>query len=195
MCTPAPCLLLSTRQPARYRLRMVTWPHRLRPLHHLWAYSHAWRRLERTAPGHRYGPRYDGIEGKGRVGVFGSVAACCTCNCCRHRQICPTQCFSHAHAADLSSGNNAGPTVAGSPVACFRCVGVCVSLLHDRHVARAEQWSQMHMQAAQDGFATAIPAGYTQSAFPLEYYFELRARDGAAWLYPAFSSTLSNQPC
>jgi hypothetical protein len=77
------------------------------------------------------------------------------------------------------------PPAADAPAAAY---------LYYRHVDQAERWSRMEMRAVQGGFAAAIPAGYTQSAFPLEYYFELQAEDGAAWLYPAFNSTLSNQP-
>ena len=66
--------------------------------------------------------------------------------------------------------------------------------LYYRHVDQAERWSRMEMRSVQDGFAAAIPADYTQSPFPLEYYFELQSKDGAVWLYPAFNSTLSNQP-
>ncbi|HUV68470.1 MAG TPA: hypothetical protein VMW15_02330 [Terracidiphilus sp.] len=66
--------------------------------------------------------------------------------------------------------------------------------LHYRHVNQGERWLQMEMEAGHGGFAAAIAGDYTQSAYPLEYYFELRGRGGAAWLYPAFNSTLSNQP-
>ncbi len=71
--------------------------------------------------------------------------------------------------------------------------------LHYRHVDQAERWLRMEMQPGNGGFTAAIPADYTQSAYPLQYYFELRAKagpapNGAAWLYPAFNSTLSNQP-
>ena len=38
-----------------------------------------------------------------------------------------------------------------------------------------------------------IPAKYTQSPYPLQYYFELRSKD-AATLYPALNATLSNHP-
>jgi hypothetical protein len=67
-------------------------------------------------------------------------------------------------------------------------------ILHYRHVDQAERWKQMETQRGDSGFAAAIPAEYTQSPFALEYYFELRDENGAAWLYPAFDATLSNQP-
>lgn len=46
-----------------------------------------------------------------------------------------------------------------------------------------------------DGSCTGtIPAEYTQSKYPLQYYFELDNGNGPAWLYPGFNKTLSNQP-
>ena len=38
-----------------------------------------------------------------------------------------------------------------------------------------------------------IPAAYTDSPYPLQYYFELRTATSAT-LHPAFNPTLSNQP-
>ena len=63
-----------------------------------------------------------------------------------------------------------------------------------RHVNQAERWRRMEMQANQDIFTAEIPAEYTQTEYPLEYAFELRAKSGAAWLEPGFNATLSNQP-
>lgn len=62
-----------------------------------------------------------------------------------------------------------------------------------RHVDQAERWTHIAMQPSAGGFSASIPAAYTQSLFPLEYYFELRDAH-AAWLYPGLKATLSNQP-
>lgn len=62
-----------------------------------------------------------------------------------------------------------------------------------RHVNQAERWTSIAIQPSAGGFSACIPADYTQSLFPLEYYFELRDADDA-WLYPGFNATLSNQP-
>ena len=35
---------------------------------------------------------------------------------------------------------------------------------------------------------------YTDSPYPLQYYFELRDARGHAWLYPGFRADLCNQP-
>ena len=67
-------------------------------------------------------------------------------------------------------------------------------LLHYRHVDQGERWQQMETEPGHGSFTATVPAEYTQSAYPFQYYFELRVRGGAAWLYPGFNRTLSNQP-
>jgi hypothetical protein len=49
------------------------------------------------------------------------------------------------------------------------------------------------MQFRDRAYRGAIPASYTESPYPLQYYFELRDANGAT-LYPALSAGLSNQP-
>jgi hypothetical protein len=66
--------------------------------------------------------------------------------------------------------------------------------LYYRHVNQAERWFSVEMQRGNDGYSAAIPGNYTNSVFPLQYYFALQRGADAAWLYPAFNSTLSNQP-
>lgn len=63
-----------------------------------------------------------------------------------------------------------------------------------RHVNQAERWTSMEMQGRSGRFSAAVPGVYTQSPFPLQYYFELQKENQAAWLFPAFNATLSNQP-
>ena len=48
--------------------------------------------------------------------------------------------------------------------------------LHYRHVDQAERWKQVDMQEDGESFTAAIPADYTQSDFPLEYYFDLAGK-------------------
>lgn len=67
-------------------------------------------------------------------------------------------------------------------------------LLHYRHVNQGERWRSSEMEHAQGIFRSSIPGEYTNSAFPLQYYFELRRGNSEAWFYPAFNGTLSNQP-
>jgi hypothetical protein len=66
-------------------------------------------------------------------------------------------------------------------------------VLHYRHVNHGERWRQMAMTQQGAEFHAAIPAEYSKSPYPLQYYFEVGAGKGAL-LYPALNATLSNQP-
>jgi len=66
--------------------------------------------------------------------------------------------------------------------------------LYYRHVDQAERWTFLEMQGDNGRYNSAIPGAYTQSPFPMEYYFELQRKNQAAWLFPAFNAALSNQP-
>jgi len=66
--------------------------------------------------------------------------------------------------------------------------------LRFRHVDQAERWKRVEMQGDGGSFTAAIPADYTATEFPVEYYFELFGKSGATRLEPAFNETLSNQP-
>jgi hypothetical protein len=66
--------------------------------------------------------------------------------------------------------------------------------LHYRHVNQAERWRTEEMRFGKALFTAAIPADYTASPFPLEYYFELRDAAGAAALFPGLKPDFSNQP-
>jgi hypothetical protein len=62
-----------------------------------------------------------------------------------------------------------------------------------RHVNHGERWLSMPMQQTGNICSAAIPAAYTQSPYPMQYYFELHFAE-AAVLHPQLSVTLSNQP-
>lgn len=66
--------------------------------------------------------------------------------------------------------------------------------LYYRHVNQAERWQKAEMQPHGDSFQAAIPASYTASPFPLQYYFEVRSGPKQAWLYPGFAPQWTNQP-
>lgn len=66
--------------------------------------------------------------------------------------------------------------------------------LYYRHVDQAERWVSIEMQQNGASYSASIPADYTQSPFPLQYYFELQRENQSAWLYPPFNATFSNQP-
>jgi hypothetical protein len=111
-----------------------------------------------------------------------------------------------------ATGRPARPTIAWThtPVAAFEpgaAMGLAITVpqqvlepiltavfLRYRHVNQAERWRRAEMQANGTVFSAEIPAEYTQWPYALEYYFELRAKSGAAWLAPGFNATLSSQP-
>jgi hypothetical protein len=68
--------------------------------------------------------------------------------------------------------------------------------LHYRHVNQAETYRIEAMQDVGQRYRAVIPAEYTASPFPLEYWFGLRDARGRAWLHPGFPNDLSfsNQP-
>jgi hypothetical protein len=67
------------------------------------------------------------------------------------------------------------------------------AILWYRHVNHGERWRSVSMRKSSDSHFAAIPADYTNSLYPLQYYFELRT-SGAATLHPPLNSTWSNQP-
>jgi hypothetical protein len=62
-----------------------------------------------------------------------------------------------------------------------------------RRVTQAERWQSLEMQSG-GGYRAEIPAAYTDSPYPLQYYFELREAAEKVWLYPGFGPELANQP-
>lgn len=63
-----------------------------------------------------------------------------------------------------------------------------------RHVTQAERYESAEMQLRDGRYRTTIPGNYTDSQYPLEYYFELRQGPESASLYPGFNADLTNQP-
>jgi hypothetical protein len=89
----------------------------------------------------------------------------------------------------------------GQPLSLFLLVSTAAAhvvpesvRLHYRHVNQGERWTSIEMQKGNNGYTAAIPGNYTDSIYPLQYYFELRGGANAAWLHPALNSALSNQP-
>ncbi|HEX3719012.1 MAG TPA: hypothetical protein VH595_13675 [Verrucomicrobiae bacterium] len=65
--------------------------------------------------------------------------------------------------------------------------------LHYRRVNQAETWRVTDMGGKSEHWSAAIPAEYTDSAFPLAYYFEL-CEGPRARLYPGLGANLMGQP-
>ena len=74
---------------------------------------------------------------------------------------------------------------------------VSKAILWYRHVTHGERWRSVEMQTTESRaggrYVASIPADYTNSPYPLQYYFEVRTAN-ATTLHPPFNSTWSNQP-
>jgi hypothetical protein len=66
--------------------------------------------------------------------------------------------------------------------------------LYYRHINQAERYESIAMVARATGFAANIPAAYTDSPYPLQYYVEITEGAGRAWILPGFDADLSSQP-
>jgi hypothetical protein len=66
--------------------------------------------------------------------------------------------------------------------------------LHYRHVDQSDGYRAVEMSADGGRCRAVIPGEYTDSPYPLLYYFVLREPRGAAWLYPGLNADLANQP-
>jgi hypothetical protein len=66
--------------------------------------------------------------------------------------------------------------------------------LYYRHVDQAERYSMAPMEARQHRYHAAIPGAYTDSEYPLEYYFEITHSAKGVVLYPGLSDALTRQP-
>jgi hypothetical protein len=65
--------------------------------------------------------------------------------------------------------------------------------LYYRHVNQAERFNLATMEPHDGRYRATIPATYTDSAYPLQYYFEVKGTT-EAFLYPGLSQDLTNQP-
>ena len=81
--------------------------------------------------------------------------------------------------------NGSGSNAAGAPTAVR---------LYYRHVNQGERWRSEEMQGENGSYSAGISGDYTQSPYPLEYYFSFEHENKSACLFPAFNATLSNQP-
>jgi hypothetical protein len=92
----------------------------------------------------------------------------------------------HSPADSFHPGSDLVLTISTPPT-------VTDAVLWYRHVNHGERWRSVSMQHSAGSHSAAIPADYTNSLYPLQYYFELRTASDAS-LYPALNSTWSNQP-
>jgi len=66
--------------------------------------------------------------------------------------------------------------------------------IHYRHLNQSEAYEIIEMSQRNGHFQATIPGEYTNSPYPLLYYFELFDPKGRAWIYPGFNPGLANQP-
>lgn len=67
-------------------------------------------------------------------------------------------------------------------------------VLHYRRVNQAERFQTLPMSAGSRSHRAVVPARYTDSPYPLMYYFHLAHGPASVSLYPGFSDDLLNQP-
>jgi hypothetical protein len=67
-------------------------------------------------------------------------------------------------------------------------------LLHYRHLNQAEAYEVVEMESDDGRFRATVPAAYTDSKYPLLYFFEIRSGSLVAWLYPGLRDDLANRP-
>jgi hypothetical protein len=66
--------------------------------------------------------------------------------------------------------------------------------LYYRHVDQAERYVVEPMEASGQKYRATIPATYTNSEYPVEYYFEIKEDVTKTSLYPGFATALARQP-
>jgi hypothetical protein len=66
--------------------------------------------------------------------------------------------------------------------------------LRYRHVNQGEVWQVMEMERVGNDYRIVIAADYTDSPFPLQYYFQIRNDAGQTWLHPGLKPGWHGQP-
>jgi hypothetical protein len=79
----------------------------------------------------------------------------------------------------------------GEPIRLW--VGERGGTLYYRHLHQGERYQSMGMEIDDVGYVAIIPGAYTDTAFPIQYYFEFRT-DTMARMYPGFGADFTGQP-
>ncbi|SOD92244.1 hypothetical protein [Spirosoma fluviale] len=66
--------------------------------------------------------------------------------------------------------------------------------LYYRHIDQAERYEQVEMKMVGHQYRATIPSAYTNSPYPLQYYFDINDSSETAGLHPGFNAALTNQP-
>ena len=99
----------------------------------------------------------------------------------------PALSCNHAPAAEFEPGKPLEVNLAFAQAGRWN-----VNLLY-RQADQSQRWRTAEMQARDREYRGIMPADYTQSPYPLLYYFEVHGSAGSA-IYPGFNPDLSNQP-
>ncbi len=67
-------------------------------------------------------------------------------------------------------------------------------ILYYRHVNQAERYKMTVMEATGNRYHAVIPADYSDSPYPLQYYFELKYSPSSSLLYPGLGVDRKTQP-
>lgn len=94
---------------------------------------------------------------------------------------------SHTPPAHFSRGAEIG-------LALTAPAGVASATLHYRQVDQAVDWVAVEMKRQGGRFVAAILGDYTETAFPMEYYFTFADAGGVTGLYPGLGPELTQQP-
>jgi hypothetical protein len=66
--------------------------------------------------------------------------------------------------------------------------------LYYRHVNQAVNWQRMSMTRKGENYLAVIPAQYTQTRYPMEYYFTIDMGEEGIAIYPGLDENLANMP-
>jgi hypothetical protein len=98
----------------------------------------------------------------------------------------PALVATHNPPASFTDGTDLKLTIEAQDV-------VIESVLWYRHVNQGERWLSVVMEKTGSSHHAAIPGKYTDSPYPLQYYFELRT-DKDSVIHPGLSLNFNNQP-
>jgi hypothetical protein len=72
--------------------------------------------------------------------------------------------------------------------------GILGLRLRYRHVNQGEDWRSLEMERVGNDYRMIIAEDYTDTPFPLQYYFQIRDSSGKAWLHPGLKPGWHGQP-
>lgn len=102
------------------------------------------------------------------------------------RPLRPALSCKHTPPARFRAGLPVALSLSGQQAASVR--------LYFRHVNQAERYETASMDLAKSIYTATIPSTYTDTQYPIQYYFELKLDATSATLHPGFGGDLTRQP-